>query len=414
MSRYTRLLLIMMLFQVNALFGGGIRLTELGTADVGVAGAGSAAVARDAGTVYFNPAGMTRFDCNQLVFGGDLMIADIRFDTSSKTIFQGGNGGQSGAILPLLGAYYIHSLCDSVKLGFCVNMPYGGMFNYGKTWKGRYLIQREFLPVIAMNPTIAYKVNSCFSVGAGFTAEFAYLQEAFALNPIVFGGTPVVDPDGRLELNMESWTFGYNFGVLYEFSPCTRFGVSYRSQLRHKFLGRGTITGPVLITLGIDTEITFAQFVIASVYQQLTNRLAILGNVGWEDWSAMDRTVLTSDNGGSFTIPRNWQDTWHAAIGAEYRLCRPLLLQAGFAYDSSPTRAHDRTPDLPMDRQLRFGTGLIYEWNKHEKTSLSLEYLNGGKAPINLIKEGTDITLLKGHYSHNQIIFININYIRKF
>lgn len=46
---------------------GGLYLDEVGTSDLGFAGAGTAARAEDASTVYANPAGMTRLSGNQNV-----------------------------------------------------------------------------------------------------------------------------------------------------------------------------------------------------------------------------------------------------------------------------------------------------------------------------------------------------------
>lgn len=415
MLNLLRLVFFSISLQASLVFGAAIRISEVGTPDMGVASAGSAAVARDAAIVYFNPAGMTKLCRTEALFGGNVFIADVKFDGSSDSLFQGGSGGQAGIALPMLGAYFVYVPTEKLRFGISVNSPYGGAFNYGRTWKGRYLIQREIIATIACNPNIAYKINHWLSIGGGVTIEYAYLNEALSLNPIVFGGIPIVDPDGRLELNMDHTAYNYNLGVLFELSECTRFGVSYRSELIHKFHGRAEITSSVAdFTIGVDTKFNFAQYVVASLYHQLNCSLALLANIGWDDWSALNRTVLTSDNGGSFIIPRNWEDTWHAAIGAEYQYCDPLLLQIGFAYDSSPTKARDRTPDLPMDRQLRFGIGAVYQCNSCERLSIAIEYLNGARAPINLIKEGTDITLLKGHYSHNNLFFINLNYQRKF
>ena len=52
--------------QANA---GGIYLYEMGTEDVGLANAGSAARAQDASVVANNPAGMTRLQGNEFTFG---------------------------------------------------------------------------------------------------------------------------------------------------------------------------------------------------------------------------------------------------------------------------------------------------------------------------------------------------------
>jgi hypothetical protein len=38
------------------------------------------------------------------------------------------------------------------------------------------------------------------------------------------------------------------------------------------------------------------------------------------------------------------------------------LFQLGFAYDTSPVDSDDRAPDMPMDRQIRYATGVQYKW----------------------------------------------------
>jgi long-chain fatty acid transport protein len=101
-----RLLIIITLF--ITLFGanlasrawaGGIWLYEMGTPDLGTAGAGMAALASDASTAGRNPAGMTRLDRSQLLTAAQGLYIDFRFDTDQSG-FGGGDGGQAGGFLP--------------------------------------------------------------------------------------------------------------------------------------------------------------------------------------------------------------------------------------------------------------------------------------------------------------------------
>ena len=86
---------------------------------------------------------------------------------------------------------------------------------------------------------------------------------------------------------------------------------------------------------------------------------AIMGNLGWQEWSEFGKVgvVVTSEDTNSLTIDRDYKDTWHAAVGAQYRVAAPLLLTAGIAYDSSMVDDEDRTLDLPMGESWRFGLG---------------------------------------------------------
>jgi long-subunit fatty acid transport protein len=66
-------------------------LSEIGTPDLGLASAGSAARAQDASTVFTNPAGMTRLDETQLMVGVE---AHLRaFSIHSQQSNQFGNLG---------------------------------------------------------------------------------------------------------------------------------------------------------------------------------------------------------------------------------------------------------------------------------------------------------------------------------
>ena len=70
-------------------------------------------------------------------------------------------------------------------------------------------------------------------------------------------------------------------------------------------------------------------------------------------------------------------------VGLHYRVGDPWLLRFGLNYDTSPTDASDRTADLPVDTQLRFGAG--FQNQRGEKFSYGVEllYADLGDAPIN-------------------------------
>ena len=75
----------------------------------------------------------------------------------------------------------------------------------------------------------------------------------------------------------------------------------------------------------------------------------------------------------------------------------------GFAYDSSPVDAKDRTADMPLDRQLRYAVGTQYQWSERLKLGGSFVYMDGGKSKIN-----NDRTL-KGDFKQNDVFFMALN-----
>jgi long-chain fatty acid transport protein len=188
-------------------------------------------------------------------------------------------------------------------------------------------------------------------------------------------------------------------------SERTRFGVIYQSEIEPEFDGDVEVD-PIGIDFASDTEITLAQFIKVSGYHEFNDQWALLGTVGWEDWSAFENINLSTGM-GTQNIPRDWKDTWKFATGVHFRPADQWLLQLGLAYDTSPVDSEDRTPDMPMDRQVRYATGVQYKWSERLSTGAQFVYADYGKAKI-------DNPLLKGDYKRNDILFFAANASWKF
>ena len=104
-------------------------------------------------------------------------------------------------------------------------------------------------------------------------------------------------------------------------------------------------------------EVLFPQYVEVGFYHEVNDQFALVATVDWEDWSQFDEIPLSVSTGGSGAIPTGWDDTYKLSGGIRYRPSNPWLLRTGFAYDSSPVDAKDRTADMPVDRQLRYAVG---------------------------------------------------------
>ena len=156
----------------------------------------------------------------------------------------------------------------------------------------------------------------------------------------------------------------------------------------------------------MDTEITLARFIKLSGYHELNDQWALLGTVGWENWSEFEDVNISTDQ-GTKAIPRNWDDTWKFSAGVHFRPKDPWLLQLGFSYDTNPVDSKDRTPDMPIDRQIRYATGVQYQWGDRLSTGAQFVYADYGKAKI-------DNPLLKGEYKRNDIFFLAVNANWKF
>jgi long-chain fatty acid transport protein len=165
----------------------------------------------------------------------------------------------------------------------------------------------------------------------------------------------------------------------------------------------------------VDLKLTIPQMLMVSGYHELTPELAIMANFGWQEWSKFGENQVTvrSTTTTSLTQDRNFKDTYHVALGAQYRFIENWLWSVGIAYGSSPVDNKDRTPHVPVDRQIRSATGLQYGWGENITLGAAYEYLDAGDAKIN--QQGGPLQGdLKGDYKRNEIHFINVNLISRF
>ena len=133
---------------------------------------------------------------------------------------------------------------------------------------------------------------------------------------------------------------------------------------------------------------------------------------GLEQFGKQDLT-LRSTNTTTFTQDRDYKDTWHFALGSQYRIGEKWLWSVGAAYDSSPLDSDTRTPDAPLDRQIRIGTGIQYDWTKNVTVGAAYEFIDPGKARIS--QQGGPLQgYLQGEYGTNVVNVFAVNLIWKF
>jgi long-chain fatty acid transport protein len=372
---------------------GGLTLYEVGTADVGLASAGYTARAQDASTVFTNPAGMTRLEGNQLTLGAQLLYADLKFsiDQGTSPALGSSDGGNPVGWFPGGGFFYSYSLSPDVKLGLAATGNFGLALKYDDGWVGRYYVQQATLIGMSILPSVAFRINDKLSLGASLNAMWGKFKDVVAVNNIV-------GQDGKLQLDDNTWGWGGNVGLLYEPAPGSRLGVTYNSQVKLDFNGpaRWTDLAPGLEALlrsrglldaNVNLGMTVPQGVNASFYQELDPRWALLGSVGWQQWSKFGRVDIGVDSSDprSLTTQLNYKDTWHVAAGAQYRMASPWTLMFGVAYDSAFQDSNNIPAALPANAAWRFGIGAQKEESKTFNWGWSFEYAYGGNLDTNAV-----------------------------
>jgi long-chain fatty acid transport protein len=374
------------------------QIAEQSASGMGNAFAGGAAIAEDASTVWYNPAGMTRLGGPQLILGGSYIRPSFDANVlSASNVFGSpiaGGGGDAGknAFVPTL--YATYPVSRRFAVGTAVNAPFGLVTDYDSSWAGRYHALRSDIKTINVNLAGAFKFNDALSVGLGVShqnlnaeltqaVDFATIcSAALAIpNPIpnncgASGGfsQPGTPNDGQAKVTAKGDAWGYNLGILSQLGS-TRLGLAYRSQVKYKLKGDfditpGTNVPPALLTdprfllvdSGASTEITLPSTLSLSALYQTSGPWTLMADVTRTNWHVLPELRIKFDSGqADQVVTLNLKDSYRYSAGTTYRVSDAWVLRAGVALDRSPvTSPADRTPRLPdSDRRwLSLGAGV--------------------------------------------------------
>ena len=204
------------------------QLWEQNASGLGTAYAGSAAVADNASTIFFNPAGMTQMPGIQLSVGVTGVGPSYEFanDGSSGLLGTGGNGGNAGGWAAVPNAYMSWQVAPDWFVGLGISSPFGLKTEYDSdNWIGRYQAIKSEIKMVNYNPSLAWKVNDKVSLGLGLNYQTI---DAEMTN---------MTPRGLYKLNGDDGAWGWNAGALFTLSPAMRVGVSYRSAVSYTLDG---------------------------------------------------------------------------------------------------------------------------------------------------------------------------------
>lgn len=399
MSRFTKSLLTLSILTSlcisTSVFAAAYQLYEVGAPINGTAAVGQAALADDdASTAYFNPAGMALLPNSEFMLAGQMLLPYINFRANNLNTISGGNGGNAGLLTPGMSMFFVYNQSPCLKFGLALVSPYGGALNYTDGWTGRYDIQDVMFYTINLNPSMAFRFTDWMSVGIGFSVEYMNLMQTVALpNP----DDP--DLDGQINIKVSNTRPGFNAGLLFTPMDGMKIGIAYRSQILHR-LGGDLTFYRLANNPGINIRMNMPSTVTLSYAQEIYCYGKFLAELGWADWSSMRNSVVNLA-GFTFSTPLHWNNTYRYGIGGQLNVNPILKVQAGFSYDSSPTKTSRRLPELPMDRQIRIGTGLLLDVAPNLQLATSYEYINMGSAPIR--NTSRFVGTLSGRYVRNYV-----------
>ena len=386
-------------------FASGFALLEQSASRLGTAFAGTAAAADDASSIFFNPAGLAKLQETQfLVVASGISISSEFNDTASQPALGqtlGGEGGDAGDWAAVPAAYFALPLNDKLAVGMGVNAPFGLKTEYDAGWMGRFQALKSEIVTYNFNPSLSWRVNEQFSlgIGANYQRIQAELSNAVNYTAVVAQGlqglvaagqiSPAQVPgliqanaglQGNTVVRGDDGAWGFNAGLLYEFSADTRIGVSYRSSIDYTIegavrfapptatnpIGAGIIAavsapGATLASGPASVDVEVPDSAIASLYHRM-GAVELMADLAWTGWSSIPELRIVRDTGAVLSVtPERWEDTWRYALGAAYQLNDQWKLRGGVAYDETNVPDSTRTARLPDESRAWVAIGA--QWN---------------------------------------------------
>lgn len=379
----------------------GFYIQEQSVSGLGRAFAGEAAVAQDASTIFFNPAGMVFLPGTEVQAAVHLLMPKADVSDGGSTVTTpgtlgnpvsglGGSGGNPYDPTPVPNLFISHQHDDRTWFGFGLTAPFGLANHYDDDFFARYDSTETELAVINLQPSVAYRLTDRLALGGGIDIQYADATLKNAIpDPTVPGG-PTVATDGEQVLDADSWDYGFNLGLMWQASDTTRLGLHYRQGIKHTLDGKAGGIAPAGLG-GAETQLDgradlhLPDMLALGLRQEMNDRWTLMAQYKWFQWSNFDEIRVRFDNGDPDSpTEQNYKDSWALAVGTEYQLDDRWTLRGGLQYDRTPTQDGYRTTRTPDGDRTWYSIGASYEQGPNWGFDVAYTYIDISKQSLDL------------------------------
>lgn len=428
----------------SCIYAAGFQLFEQNGSGVGDYDAGGAAEAQDASIAWYNPAGLVMLDHVQLVLGMVGINVGVNFQGDvqnyATTLIPGlhipkhpppppttvellGSDefgqAQGGEFIPVPDLHLAVPLGNRIVAGLSVVVPFGLETDWPDDSVVRYAGTDTSIVDIDITPTLAVKITNKLSLGGGI--DFQHVLTT--INGVVgLGDIKPFNTDSISSNEGDEWVTGWHAGVLYQFTPQTRVGFAYHSQVDVNTKGTSQLTGPLVLlatnpitdTYGVDdltTDFTLPAFMTLSIFHQINDRWAVKGSVNYTEWHVFDNIPLYNVAGVTqvgatpnfqtavldISAPQNFRNTIRVAVGINFQQTERWMWRAGLGFDQDPTNDTDRTVRLPEGNIFAAAIGARFQALKQLNFDVGYQHLFAAPGEINnLSVVGAQETYVEG------------------
>jgi long-chain fatty acid transport protein len=371
MRKQLLVLMFVIILTASLALGSGFSIYEHGAKATAMGGA-FIAQANDATAIFYNPAGITSLNGFNLGLGATVIMPQAYFlgpTDIDKNLYSPAKN--ETFVMPAL--YATYQITDKLAAGFGFFVPFGLGSDWGTDWVGRELATNSDVQVLAINPTIAYKVLDNLSIAAGFEYAFADV----VIEKSVYLGY-ALDKYAEFKLKGSTTGMSFNLGLQYKPMPKLTLGAMYRHNMTLDFTdGKASFKLPQA-TAGVESylqqnlpntggsaKITLPLSYGLGIAYDLTEKLTAEVDYVQENWSSYDKLVIKFDepvNGESEqTAIKNYENSASYRLGFEYRVTDQFAARLGYLRDLHSVPDQYVEPDLPEGDRNIYNVGVGYK-----------------------------------------------------
>jgi long-chain fatty acid transport protein len=332
---------------------GGFLIYDLTGEAIGRASAVAASTDEPA-AIWFNPAALS-FMGPGASAGGVYVTVKSRFAPAA-----GGASTDSERGNFFLPTVFANTpVSNRVAVGLGVYTAFGIGVRWPDDWIGREATVAATLETLAINPTVAVRLEHRLSLAVGFDAVRGAVDFTNGL-PALAGGD--------VRLGGGTWGFGGNAALLYRPLPNqVHVALTYRSRVRLKFNGQADFDptnpdfAPALPDQPGTATITLPDAFTLGVMFRPRADLTLEADVNYVLWSTYDEIDIKFQSAPEHVIKPDGRNAITARIGGDFRLPHPdLHLRAGFIFDQQTIPSASLGPGLPDGNRLDGTVGVGY------------------------------------------------------
>ncbi len=415
----------------QACLASGFQILEQSTSRLGTAYAGTASIADDPSTAFFNPAGMSRLEDAEMAAAGHVLGLDAGFQDQSSRAAAGtplqqpltGPEGVTEEPAFAGGVYLVQPITERWTLGFGMNAPFGLVSEYDTDTRVRYHATKSELTLLNINPSLAFAVNDQLSLGIGLSYQQADVEldnsvDSFAAcagagGPVpvcatTHGGPANAAADSQSSIDGDDDALVADLSLHWQPNRRTALGVIWRQGGDFELAGDAefslsescaadafcsgalqSLQGPVRARAELPDTVT------VSVSRQVMDRWEVHGDLAWTEWSSLQRMAIVNQDSGAevSALELHYDDTLRAAAGASFQASDRLAWRFGIALDEAPqVDPQFVTPRIPDADRLWASAGFNYRFGGNASVDMGYAHLFIDDAGIDSLEQGNRLT----------------------